>query len=190
MAWLRRWFWSPLREQENSAQTLVRVLGNLFRIVLTIVVAGIAVIVGAILYSSEQATRSFAEERAREAKLTLDVSHRDGGAGKYSGILCADEFPLAVTLINATDKALTDMKIRLTGRERGRSTNALEYQDTELTWNSVVPPQHALTMCYALVTRNAAQLVYTAEPDYYFRLVDPEPWMINETDASPLPQSN
>lgn len=34
--WLRRWFWAPVRHAENWAQTILRVLGNLFRIALTV----------------------------------------------------------------------------------------------------------------------------------------------------------
>ena len=35
---LRRWFWSPVKNAENWAQTVFRVLGNLFRIALTLCV--------------------------------------------------------------------------------------------------------------------------------------------------------
>lgn len=40
MRLVRSWFWSPVRKDENPVQTLVRVLGNLFRLSLTFVVVG------------------------------------------------------------------------------------------------------------------------------------------------------
>jgi hypothetical protein len=49
MRLVRAWFWSSVRKDENPAQTLVRVLGNLFRISLTFVVVsglGLAAVVG------------------------------------------------------------------------------------------------------------------------------------------------
>jgi len=45
---LRRWFWAPVRHDENWAQTVFRVLGNLFRLALTAFVLFI-VLVGAIV---------------------------------------------------------------------------------------------------------------------------------------------
>jgi hypothetical protein len=45
MRWIRRWFWSPVRDNENWAQTLVRVSGNIFRIAITVVLLAAAAVV-------------------------------------------------------------------------------------------------------------------------------------------------
>lgn len=47
---LQRWFWAPVRETENWAQTVFRVLGNLLRIVLTICLLCIAIILSIVVF--------------------------------------------------------------------------------------------------------------------------------------------
>lgn len=55
--WLRRWFWAPVNQNENWAQTVFRVLGNLFRIALTVCVLFFAVGVSLIAFSSARENR-------------------------------------------------------------------------------------------------------------------------------------
>lgn len=62
MRWLGRWFWTPVRENENSAQTIVRVLGNLLRSTFTLAALGVVGILTAI-YISDLPHRA---ERQRE----------------------------------------------------------------------------------------------------------------------------
>ena len=48
--WLRRWFWAPVGRNENWAQTVFRVLGNLLRIAFTVLVLFVAVIASTLGY--------------------------------------------------------------------------------------------------------------------------------------------
>ncbi|MEZ5997470.1 MAG: hypothetical protein R3B98_02110 [Hyphomonas sp.] len=52
---LHRWFWAPIRHNENWAQTVFRVFGNLFRIALTIFIAFVAFVasVGGYFFAKE-----------------------------------------------------------------------------------------------------------------------------------------
>jgi len=74
MRWLGMWFWSPIREHENSAQTIVRVLGNLFRTSITIVVLGIAAIVAALMVSDMNSRKERAKKEQTRARISVDVA--------------------------------------------------------------------------------------------------------------------
>lgn len=74
MKWLGRWFWSPIKPGENSAQTLVRVLGNLFRDALSLVI--LIVVVGGVLLgiTSARSSADYAERETERAKLVVTVT--------------------------------------------------------------------------------------------------------------------
>ncbi len=73
MRWLGRWFWTPVRENENSAQTIVRVLGNLFRTSITLLFIGGAGLVGAAFISNAASQDHYEEEQKRIEGLNVIV---------------------------------------------------------------------------------------------------------------------
>lgn len=171
-----RWFWTPIREGENWAQTLVRVAGNIFRSVSTLVF-GVAIAVAATAYVNDKADRQREGERQSvfvEAKLP--TSEQENG--------CAPEFPLFLKVTNGSSDTLMSMDIRLTAREPGRSTDVLVYPQNTKHWDNIVPPKHILGLCYSFDQRVDVGSVLSAEPERYsivFRKT--EPWMLKETKA-------
>lgn len=128
---IRRWFWSPVKIGENWAQTLLRVLGNLFRIALTLIIL-MAIALSIAIYISDQNYKSRQEERnqariaAQAAKPINSVSIRlvqdfldDHTKDHADG--CSDEYPFAVIIENQSDMAITQTWISLSVRRRGTS---------------------------------------------------------------------
>jgi hypothetical protein len=190
--WLRAWFWSSLRPSENWAQTLVRVIGNLFRILLT-ALAALALGVGAQTWISQQRDTASAREAA-SISVDIDVWSADHDNG------CSDKFPLAVSVTNSSAKALMRMDIVLIGREPGTSSNVLNYGDSKIAWDFIVPPGYNLGMCYGYpssafrttswdaggrpLSTEIRSLSYSVNVERYsIELKRTEPWMIRETKA-------
>jgi hypothetical protein len=73
MGWLGRWFWSPVGANENSAQTLLRVLGNLLRTGLTLFVLLIAFMLVAILLHDAAARERLKAKEAAFKDLTIII---------------------------------------------------------------------------------------------------------------------
>lgn len=186
MGWFGRWFWAPPREGENSAQTLVRVLGNLFRSAFTVVLLGAA----AILAIGWQQNREYAERQNAEAvALTLHVSLYDQtGPRPERAQQCNAFFPLLVYIRNTGARALQRTTISLTVREPGTSTNLLEYPQQELTWDLIIPPGHDISQCYTLPEKYQGRGYVAGGELQSFRTImnDPEPWMLLETKARRL----
>lgn len=171
---LLRWFWVPIRESENWAQTLVRVLGNLFRTALTLAIALAATIATSIYVDG-----SDGRERERQARL-ISVEAQTGISNG-----CTAEFPLAIRVRNNSTLALTSMDINLSARLPGTSTNVLPYGERTIRWDHIVPPQHVLGMCYRGGREPVdASRVYSASAvSYAIELQPAEDWMFRETLA-------
>ncbi len=187
MKWLGRWFWSPIKTGENSAQTLVRVLGNLFRSVLTVVVVGVALIIVLSAYYSSKSSADYAATQADKEKIYVKVTlMEDADRGEF----CEREFPLVVYVRNDSSKALMSMTIDLTAREVGASTNVLTYPDDRIVWDKIVPPQHELFMCWG-INRKHDGLTYSGKAQtYMIELESVEPWMLKESTATKIKQTN
>lgn len=183
MRWIGRWFWAPIKAGENWAQTLVRVLGNLFRSALTLAVVGIAIILGLSAYYSGQSSANYAAAQADKEKIYIKVTlMEEADRGK----LCDRQFPLVVYVRNDSSKTLMSMPIDLTARKAGSSTNMLTYPDDRITWDNIVPPQHELFMCWGINPKNDG-LTYSGEAKpYMIELEDTEAWMLKETTATKI----
>ena len=184
MKWIARWFWTPVRENENWAQTLVRVFGNLFRCFVTLVAVAVAVAVAVMWANSALQPAPPPMPADERSQIAVTVLMRSEGAN--NGV-CATEFPLAVSVRNNSSRTLMSMDLLVTAREPGRSTNLLRYDEQTISWDSIVPPDHAQVMCYALRARGTGAVVYSAIPvEYTVRLQATEPWMLRETRAAPM----
>lgn len=175
------WFWAPVRENENWAQTLVRVLGNLFRIAITLGLAAAAAI-AAMIYAGNADSR----QREREARL-INVEARTGIEGENSNG-CTAEFPIAIEVRNNSTLTLMSMDIDVTARRPGTSTNLLDYGERTIRWEHIVPPQHVLGMCYRIGRDPVdSSAVYSAAAVSYSMVLRPtEDWMQRETQARRL----
>jgi hypothetical protein len=129
--WLRRWFWAPVKIGENWAQTLLRVLGNLFRtaVTLTIVLNGIGFSILYVSYQIErrneaerEAIRNF-EEAAQPinfVSVSLDQKFLDGeNAGFADG--CNKDYPFATMIYNGSKMAMTETWLVFSVRKKGTS---------------------------------------------------------------------
>lgn len=180
MKWIRSWFWSSVRDGENWAQTLVRIAGNLFRIVVT----GVAVLIGAIATQSA-ISEGQQRQRASEVANILVFARLDDGNQRGE---CSAPYPLRIGVRNNSSRTLMQMTVRLSARHRGESTNVLGYGQDEIRWDSIVPPHHELGLCYSEDRARPADrtLIYNAQPDAHsVQLRDTEDWMLRETRATP-----
>ena len=175
MKLIRAWFWSGVPENENWAQTLVRVAGNFLRLAIT----ATAVIVALI------AASNFAEERkaAQLDRQVRKVSVTVAASGPASG--CSAPFPVAVTVRNDAPETLMSMEIALSARVPGTSTNVLGYDSNRLSWSHIVPPGHVLRRCVRLGRAVVRPFwVFAAEPlSYSVEFRSTEAWMLSETRA-------
>jgi hypothetical protein len=177
MKWIGAWFWSRVRDNENWAQTLARVLGNLFRITLTVVLLG----VGTISVSGHLENQRYRREQEQTQLIAVTASLRteqnDNG--------CAEMFPLALLVRNDSAQALISMDVMLSARRPGTSTNVLDYGHREIRWDHVIPPGYSMTMCYMPPDSAPPSAVFSADPRSYTMVLRPtEQWMIEETNAT------
>ncbi len=172
------WFWAPVRENENWAQTLIRVLGNLFRIAITLGSAAAAAI-AAMVYAENADSR----QREREARL-INVEARTGIEGENSNG-CTAEFPVAIEVRNNSTLTLMSMDIDVTARRPGVSTNILDYGERTIRWEHIVPPQHVMGLCYRIGRDpvDSAAIYSATARSYSIDLRPAEDWMQRETQA-------
>jgi hypothetical protein len=191
-----QWFWTPLRDGENWAQTIVRVSGNLLRSSLTILVALAGVIAIDIYLKGARTADQQELVRGIEVLVNAPIEGQSGN-GCEAGLL-------GLTVVNNTSMTLMKMDVAITARNRGQSTNLLGFGNT-VQWDFIVPPQHADIRCYSMpggrsnsgyydndgnwrppLTDNI-QIVFSAAPvAYSVELRPTEPWMLSETDARPF----
>ena len=180
MGWLGRWFWVPVRDGENSAQTLVRVLGNLFRIALSITLVGVVIVAGFAAYYSNVAARLNAAKQDDEraiaviVKLTQPDDH---------SVLCSDSHPLIVFVINRSQQALMSMSIRLSAREAGSSTDKLNPFENDIHWDAIVPPGYEYYECWSVGAEHRQLKFSGAAQSHTVKLESVQPWMLKETKA-------
>ncbi|HEX8900532.1 hypothetical protein [Vitreimonas sp.] len=176
---LLHWFWTPVRENENWAQTLVRVGGNLFRSLLTLVVLG-GLAIAASMRLNQEAQEEITDQRER-----ISVTANTDATNPY--YQCNEEYPVSIAVVNNSNQTLMGMDIDISARTRSTSTNILPYSNRTLRWDHIVPPQHALAMCYRLGDAIAPGIVVTASAQLYsIELRRTEDWMLSETSASVL----
>lgn len=177
MKWIRAWFWSRVRDNENWAQTLVRVIGNLFRIALTLAALAAGTVAMSSYLSNQQHRQRQEETRFISVVASMQTEQNDNG--------CAEMFPLALFVRNDSTRALISMDIALSARRPGTSTNALQYWDRQVHWDHIIPPGYSMTMCYALPESAPPSAIYSADPISYTVVLRPsEQWMLDETRAA------
>ena len=136
MGKIKAWFWSPTRPDENSAQTVFRVLGNFARWAATFVF--FASILIAIQIISEQ-TSEKKLSKLREKVHIVKVEHSSE---------CDADFPIIVLAGNLSNKTVEAFDVEIEARRQGRSTNLLDYSNKTLNWDLIIPPGEGYKMCY------------------------------------------
>jgi hypothetical protein len=158
------------------------VTGNLVRIAITlIVVAGLA---SAAQFFINDQSESASQHEMRRLKVTVDFSN---GAKSAS---CDTMFPLSLTVVNQTPKTLMSMDINLSARMAGTSTDILRYEEKSIKWDSIVPPDHVMTLCYAMRQLPPGSVISAGPSAYTVDLRETEPWMLTETKAFKLESGN
>lgn len=179
MGKIRSWFWTPPRENENWAQTIVRVSGNLLRSSVSIVLLA-TIFLAVTSHFTNISYKARAEEARRQEALVVAIPNDLPNNG------CPVESPLAITIYNRSTLTLFSASILVTAREPGTSRNVLDHLDGSLNWDHIIPPEHSLSMCYRTGrTRINPRLVYSAAlSSRQFRHT--EEWMLRETLATPI----
>tara|TARA_R110002049_G_scaffold45854_3_gene133345 strand:+ start:161 stop:838 length:678 start_codon:yes stop_codon:yes gene_type:complete len=91
MRWIGRWFWAPIRAGENSAQTIVRVLGNVIRSTFTVFVLVVAALMLVLWYSDMQHKSKRAKAEAEAGLVTVDARiFKNGEAYELRNLLVAE----------------------------------------------------------------------------------------------------
>ena len=212
---IRRWFWAPIRSGENWAQTVFRVLGNLFRTTLTVIIILIAA--GAITayivdqqYQHERETAQLAAEAADPRRLVtveidqsfLEVEEAAFGEG------CSQEFPFPIIVRNDSDLALTETWLEVSLRRRG-TQQILKFRGTDLRGNpsdewrdaddsdydfirTIILPKSTHGYCRKFPPEKffnfdpEAKYVYQVEVNWRMTKTEkPEAWMYEELDRVP-----
>lgn len=180
MGWVRKWFWSPVKPDENWAQTVFRVFGNLFRSAVTLAFLLGAPLIGLALYANHNSSAEYRRLTAEKAKIFVNVGLLEE---EQRGRLCSPDYPLVAYVRNDSDMALMSMQIDLTGRKPGSSTNHLTYSNNKLQWDSIVPPGYAYATCWSVAAENL-NLTYDGTAQSYTIELEPlEDWMLEETKA-------
>jgi hypothetical protein len=179
MRWLKHWFWAPIKAEENWAQTLVRVCGNLFRISLTLFVVGAGFISAAAIYSSTQSAVTSAVRDSEIAAIRVRVVLTTG----QDSTLCTEGHPLVVAVANNTDKAIMSMTVDLVARNPGSSSNQLGYLNREIELDAIIPPGYQYYECWSMPAKYQGMTFDGAVEPYSLRLQAAEDWMISETKA-------
>lgn len=171
---LRRWFWAPVVQGENSAQTFFRVLGNLSRTLFTLLVLLFGIALAAVLVLDQHYKRDAAERQAalveREAakpvnfvSVSLDQTFLDDEKKDFADG-CTKEFPFRTLVRNGSTMAMTETRLVFSVRKKGTSEVLLfrgkdfngglseRWQDAQDTYSGVIRrivlPNSDLTYCW------------------------------------------
>ena len=182
MKLVKAWFWSRAKLNENWAQTVFRVTGNLLRNLISLI---IVLAVGVFAYSgiSNIWLQNFDQRRLVE----VTIEHREQSEKRKDDgtLLCSKDRPLIVKLSNKSRYAVSGFVIKLSARSRGRVENRLRYPHNEVVWRDIIPPNHFDAACYGNPTvRDEPALVYsgTAMRDS-IKLIPVEDWMYDEVST-------
>lgn len=145
----RRFLWDPPKDAENWAQTIVRVLGNIFRtslacIALLAIALGAAVGIGA-------AINQQAEANDPANLVTADIAIDSENCGRQS--------PWSVQIRNDSTKVLIEGTFELSMRERG-SSRKLQlggWSGAPIVVHKFVPPEHTYRFCTNAFTKAVAE---------------------------------
>lgn len=138
-------FWDPRRSEENSAQTLIRVLGNLIRSFISLSILATALIVSA-YYVAE-----FFNSENRALKNTyISV--------EYDPEFCNSENPISVAIENESNKSITNVRFNVEARLQNRSSNLIEWS-SRIRANSndiIIEPGFRYRFCTNYTLQNNA----------------------------------
>lgn len=127
---LRRWFWSPLVSGENWAQTIFRVLGNLFRTATTLLVLLIGVSLTVNFMANENYERAAAKREAEKPENFVTVSIDQSflnNANKDFADGCNKAYPFATNIYNGSNMAMTETWLVFSVRKKG-TTDVLRFR--------------------------------------------------------------
>lgn len=159
---IRSWFWSVPRPQENWAQTIVRVLGNLFRIAISLVIALVAfllVYAGLNWVGDQQPEPVDLVTAYVENRTQSNVTKDDGSP------ICSDEYPLIVAIFNRSDQAMSSIELNLVAREKGSARNTLtSYFENRIQIDEILPPNYGYVSCYShKAAQEDSELIFSAD---------------------------
>lgn len=191
----RRFFWDPPKDTENWAQTIVRVLGNIFRtslacIALSAIALGAAVGIGA-------AINKQAEANDPANLVTAEIA--------IDGKNCDRQSPWRVQIRNDSTKVLIEGTFALSMRERG-SSRKLQlggWSGAPIVVHKFVPPEHTYSFCTNAFTKAVVEALRNEEEgvvlsdyelslsldNYTAEFQDKEDWLMHELDQSVRPTS-
>lgn len=183
--WFKSWLWSKRPDAENSAQTLVRILGNLFRLTVTAAVSMLLMGGGLLAILALDDAQKRAERDAHREAITVTTRLR--GAANNSDDFCSDQRPLGVVINNGTDQALTRVEIQLLARVPGRSSNVITgFSESRISSDFIVPPRDDGGFCMVVPKtgrHEAKDLIWSAEiVGHSIVLEEMKPWMRYERD--------
>lgn len=205
VGWLRRWFWTPVKQQENWAQTVFRVLGNLSRTTLTLLVLLVVTALAATFISDQSFRRAEAEREATKPQNFVSVSidftfledeNKDFADG------CNKSFPFATEIHNGSKMAMTETWLVFSVRKKG-TTEALRFRGTDFSggfsdrWQdakgtytdvirNIILPNSSLGWCWNFPPDAffnfdpAADYAYEVEIGSSTVFAEPEDWMYQE----------
>lgn len=187
--WLRRWFWAPVNHEENWAQTIFRVLGNLFRTALTLFVLFFGALLAAVYVQYLISQSNIAARPINFVSVSIDKPVYTNPFEKYSNG-CTEEFPFVVTIENRSDWAMTRTQINYSVRKRGTSERLLfrtgfREQDHDIV-TEIILSKESYTFCRRFPPGNflnfdpEAEYTYEAEVSPITTFSEPEDWMYEE----------
>ena len=141
MAWIKKWFFAPVRENENNAQTVFRVLGNILRWLLTAFVLMCVFLFALSILESTQ-SKKLASERD---KITISSI-------SFNEEVCSEKIPIHIIVKNDGKRSLEKMDFEIIARHKGRSTNLLNYSEKERNWDFITDPGRTRGACYGFGT--------------------------------------
>lgn len=184
--WLRRFFWDAAKANENWAQTLARVLGNLFRTSAAIFIMLGAFAVAVAVSSYEMNRRAEASDPANFITANVSFGSKD----------CPEDRRWNVRVTNKSKEVLSYAEFKLSIREKGSSRYLFLNKDhSTLIVQRFVPPDYGYQFCTDAFNRPAVgamrrepegvtfsdyEIELSLEP-FSARFRDPEPWIVQET---------
>lgn len=191
----RRFLWDPPKDTENWAQTIVRVLGNIFRTSVSCIALLTLALAGAVGIATIINQRADANDPANlvSAEIAIDSEN------------CGRQSPWSVQIRNDSTKVLIEGTFELSMRERG-SSRKLQlggWSGAPIVVHKFVPPEHTYRFCTNAFTKVVVNALRNEDEGavlsdyelslsldrYTAKFQDEEDWLMHELDQSVTPTS-
>jgi len=156
----RRYFLADVRANENWVQSLARVLGNVLRWFLIVIVLTVLISFVAYLIVME------IQKNVPQNKIIYEVDHNTE--------VCGEKFPIRIMVKNPTKKWLQSVSITVKATNIGHSTNIIKPTNEDVDWDVIVPPRQGISRCYRFFTPEGKSFSWSIESTSYPRLSDTE----------------